>query len=53
MQNAGNGYAIFYDAGTRCPNTELLRYTNGAWTVVPRESYGGASILSIALIPWH
>lgn len=51
MQNASNGYAIFYDAGTRCPNTELLRYSNGAWSVVNRGAYGNDPILNIALIP--
>ncbi|HEX6289506.1 MAG TPA: hypothetical protein VFZ66_09965 [Herpetosiphonaceae bacterium] len=47
----GDGYAIFYDAGTRCPNTELLRYGGGTWTTVPRETYGNAPILAFALIP--
>lgn len=51
MRDTGEGWAIFYDAGTRCPNTEVLHYTDGAWTTIPREAYGNQPILSLGIIP--
>ena len=47
----GVGYAIFYDYGTDCPNSELLRYRDGRWTAVARTTYGNAPIIAFALVP--
>ena len=51
VRPGGDGYAIFYDYGTRCPNSELLRYRDGRWTTVPRSAYGNDPIIAFALIP--
>jgi hypothetical protein len=48
MKDAGEGWAVFQDAGAACGNAKLLRFRGGTWVLVDHDY---ASRIALGLIP--